>query len=187
MKTGRSAEPDERERLERFLAWRRVGSTSRHAPGRRWLPYVAAIAWLGVAVITGALVTTLAAGARDAPARGASASRPAPVTPPTGTALSAAAHRPSGEPSSTARILPVARSDRARTIAVGHGRVRLESSAGPIARERALVTTAAGTLGRWVGHMTEVRAGKAIVRWVRSQPPAAAGARPSETERPQTR
>jgi hypothetical protein len=32
-----------------------------------------------------------------------------------------------------------------------------------------------------------VRAGKAIVRWVRSQPPAAAGARPSETERPQTR
>jgi hypothetical protein len=42
------------------------------------------------------------------------------------------------------------------------------------------------TVKRLIGYMPEVRAGKAIYRWVKSQPPADPGPRPS-TPSPQTR
>jgi hypothetical protein len=43
------------------------------------------------------------------------------------------------------------------------------------------------TVKRLVGYLPEVRLGKAIVRWVKSQPPAEPGARPAEAERLQVR
>jgi hypothetical protein len=43
------------------------------------------------------------------------------------------------------------------------------------------------TLKRWVEYVPEVRVGKAILRWVRSQPPPDAEPPPPESRRPQTR
>jgi hypothetical protein len=42
------------------------------------------------------------------------------------------------------------------------------------------------TVKRLIGYMPEVRAGKAIYRWVKAQPPADAGSRPPTQESPQT-
>jgi hypothetical protein len=76
--------PHERERLSRFLAWRRVEKKGPETPARRSLSYVGAVAWFALGVLTLALV-----GSGQRPRRGpiAATLRPAsgeitrPLTP----------------------------------------------------------------------------------------------------------
>ena len=172
---GRSAGPDERERLERFLAWRRTERRGPESPGLevskgRLLPYVAAVAWLGLAILTGAAITTVAAGrTRYPPAghdRGTAGAHYSPgraylldprtKDPERRAGLDAVTH---------ARRAAGARPHADARDAHGRGRPCPVDDEGAGAGDGAV-----GKLKRWVG--PEVRAGKAVIRWVKSQPAA---------------
>src|SRR6185312_5274993 len=185
---GRSAEPDERERLERFLAWRRTERKARETPAQevsrgRLLPYVAAVSWLGLAILTGAVITTVAAGRGTRP-RVTTAAQPGPITRPVGPTFSTPEQRIlSAEPASTPSLMPAVRPERVPTLTTAPTRSGATARVRSMPKEPALVTATVGKLKRWVG--PEVRAGKAVIRWVKSQP---AGVHKSpEPDRPQAR
>lgn len=184
---GRSAGPDERERLERFLAWRRTERRGPASPGLevskgRLLPYVAAVAWLGLAILTGATITTLAAGGRGTRPRVTTAVQPGLITRPVGPTFSTPEQRIlSAEPVSTPSLMPAGRLERVPTLTPA--RTGAAARVRSMTKEPALVTTAVGKLKRWVG--PEVRAGKAVIRWVKSQP--APGQKSPDPDRPQAR
>src|SRR6185436_8202225 len=185
---GRSAGPDERERLERFLAWRRTVRKDPQAPEQevargRLLPYVAAVAWLGLAILTGAAITTVAAGRGTRP-RVTTAVQPGLITRPVEPTFSTPEQRIlSAEPASTPSLMPAARPARVPTLTTAPTRTGATAHVRSMTKEPALVTAAVGKLKRWVG--PEVRAGKAVIRWVKSQP--AASHTSPEPDRPQAR
>lgn len=194
METRREDGPGERARLVRFLAWRRVAKKVSETPVRRSLSYVGAVAWFGFGVLTVALV---AAGQR--PGR-----RPAATLPPAPAAISGplttvepaslTAERavPASAAGASARVDAYARPQRsARSYPSGRkalsapASVRRRGTVAPPVAASPLTATVA-TARQWVGYMPALRAGKAIVRWVKSQPPPD-GRRLAEPERPQSR
>ena len=191
---------DDQERLVRFLAWRRKAKRVSRAPATAGAPvtkllsYAAPVAWLGIGVLTVALVTTRMANPR--PGRAPVAETPRSPTDPL-FALdppSRAQTEPrSGFPVRTAAIARVRADAYSRPVwSDSMGRttpsaasVRRRETAAPVVRASRLTTTVA-TVRRWVGSMPEVRPGKAIVRWMKSPPPAH-GQWPVEPERPEAR
>ncbi len=160
MESRRDHGPYEPERLARFLAWRRLEKTVPERPARRSPSYVGAVAWFAFGVLTVALV-----GAVQRPGRGPSAEtqQPAsagvtrlltPIEPATLTAERAA----------TAWSAPSGRKALSAPASV-----RLDTAAPPVAASR--LTTTVAKARRWVDHMPKVKPAKAIVRWVKSQPP----------------
>jgi hypothetical protein len=175
MESRRDHGPQERERLARFLAWRRVETTVPERPARRSPSYVGAVAWFAFGVLTVALV-----GAVQRPGRGpiGATQRPAsagvtrlltPIEPASLTAERAA----------TAWSAPSGRKALSAPASV-----RLDTAAPPVAASR--LTTTVTKARRWVDHIPGVKAGKAIVRRVRSQPPPD-GLPLVEPDRPQAR
>jgi hypothetical protein len=181
--------PHERERLSRFLAWRRVKKKVPETPARRTLSYVGAVAWFALGVLTLALVGTGQRPRRGpiaATLRSASGEITRPLTPVEPASLPA-------EHAATAGAASVSASgDYARPECAVSGRRVLSAPASvhrrgtaapPVAASRLAATVAKAR--RWVSYMPEVKAGKAIARWVKSQPPPD-GRRLAEPDRPQT-
>ena len=190
---------DDRERLVRFLAWRRKAKRVSRAPANAGTPvtkllsYAAPVAWLGIGVLTVALVTTRTANSR--PGRAPVAETPRSTTDP----VSALAH-PSRAQTDPESGFPV-RTAIARVRADAYSRpvwsdsmgrptpsgasVRRRETAAPVVRPSRFTTTVAA-VRRWVGSMPEIRPGKAIVNWMKSPPPAH-GQWPVEPELPEAR
>jgi hypothetical protein len=195
------ARHDDRERLVRFLAWRRKAKRVSRAPATAGTPvtkllsYAAPVAWLGIGVLTVALVTTRMANPRPGRAPVAETPRPTtgPLFAPAPPSSSAQADPRSEFPVRTAAIARVRADAYSRPVwSDSMGRptpsaasVRRRETAAPVVRASRLTTTVA-TVRRWVGSMPEVRPDKAIVRWVKSPPPAH-GQWPVEPERPEAR
>ena len=195
---------DDQERLSRFLAWRRKEKRTAQTPAsaekhaNRLLSYASAVAWLGIGVLTVGLVTTLTVNYRPRRAPVAETLRstasevtgtvPAVVPP-----VTAEPEKPEVSSRRAVNIPPaqaVAYSRPTRSEVIGRrgpaaaGIRRRETAAPPVAPSR--LTTTVKTVVRWVAYIPEVRTSKAIVRWVKSQPPPP-GQRPPERERPQAR
>jgi hypothetical protein len=189
MESRRDDGPQERERLSGFLERRQVEKKGPKTPARRSLSYVGAVAWFAVGVLT---LTLVGAGQRPRRSPIAATLRPPsaeiirPLTP--------------GEPA----LLPAERAAMAGATSVsasgdyagpecsasGRGVLSAPASvyrrgtvAPPVAASRLTATVAKAR--RWVGYMPEVKAGQAIVRWVKSQPPPD-GRRLAKPDRPQT-
>jgi len=177
-------EPDEEERLRRFLTWRRAERETSPANARHTLSYVAGATCFTVGVLVLGFITTLmtaqrpgrqaaTVGSQPAPSETSRHSKHLPLGP-----LVERDRFPSALPQSSAqlRAVPTVRPERpARPLrdpraASGAASVSRPSTPTPPARTSRLRTTVA-TVNRWVGYMPEVRAGKALVRWVKSQPP----------------
>ena len=185
--------PHERERFSRFLAWRRVEKKVPKTPARRSLSYVGAVALCALGVVT---LTLVAAGQR--PGRGPTAAslqpgsaeitrlltpvEPALLPAERGATAGAASVSASGDYARPGRSAWSAPSGRKALSAPASVR-RRGTAALPITASLLTGTVAKAT--RWVGYMPEVKAGKAIVRWVKSQPPPD-GQRLVEPDRPQT-
>ena len=195
MESRREDGPGERARLTRFLAWRRVAKKVPETPVRRSLSYVGAVAWFAFGVLTVALV---AAGQRPgrrpiaATLRPAPAAVPGPLTTVEPASLTAERAVPASAASASASGDAYARPQRsARSYPSGRKALSAPASvrrrgtvAPPVAASRLTATVA--TARQWVGYMPALKAGKAIVRWVKSQPPPD-GRRLAEPERPQSR
>jgi hypothetical protein len=194
------AEGDERARLERFLAWRRSQGRDPEASLRRRLLVSSGAASIAAAA---GLVIVMAPGALDAPddpprpagpavavlSAPVLGEAPAGVVPPrmppgddrraAAAGPSPAAERitaaparpPRGETSRVARAAAPAGPRRARHV---------DGEGGPARRALAKVK-------RFVHRMPEVQLGKAVVGWVKREPPATPASRWPEPEMPQTR
>jgi hypothetical protein len=175
--------------MERFLAWRRMKKKVPETPARRLSSYVGAVAWFALGVLTLAFVA-----ASQRPGRGQIAATLPPA--------SAEIDRPltSVEPalliaerSATAGAGRVsATGDHARPERPVTGRKALSPPASvhrhgtaipPVAVSR--LTATVDKARRWVGYMPEMRVGKALVHWVKSQPPPDGGPL-AAPDRPQT-
>jgi hypothetical protein len=187
---------DERERLARLLAWRRVDKKvpETHAP--RWLSYVGSIAWFGFGVLTVALVAQRSERSPVAAIlRPASAEITRPLAPVEPAALAAERAATKGAVRVSASEAAYARPEQPARAA-SRGRRALSAPASvrrpgvgrpgtadpPVAASR--LTATVTTARQWVGYVAE--ANEAIVRWVKSQPPPD-GRRLKEPDRPQTR
>jgi hypothetical protein len=186
--------PHERERFSRSLAWRRVVKIAPKMPARHSLSYVGAVALFALGVLT---LTLVAADQRSGRGPTAASLRPGsaeitrlltPVEP----ALSPAERGPTAGAARVSASGDYARPGRSAWSAPS-GRKALSPPASVRRRGTAalsvtpsLLTGTGAKATRWVGYLPEVKAGKAIVRWVKSQPPAD-GQRLVEPDRHQTR
>jgi hypothetical protein len=181
--------PHERERLSRFLAWRRVEKKGPETPARRSLSYVGAVAWFALGVLTLALV-----GSGQRPRRGPIAATLRPASGEITRPLTSVepASLPAERAASAAAVSVSAARDDARPERSASGRgvlsaptsVHRRGTAAPSVATSRLTATVAKAR-QWVSYMPEVKAGKAIVRWVKSQP-RPDGPRLAEPDRPQT-
>jgi hypothetical protein len=181
--------PHERERFNRFLAWRRGEKKVPKTPGRRSLSYVSAVALFALGVLT---LTLVASGQR--PERGPTAASLRPgsagitrLLTPIEPALLPAER---GAMAGAARVSASGDYARPERSASGRGMLSAPASvhrrgtvAPPVAASR--LTAAVAKVRRWVGDMREVRVGQAIARWVKSQPPPD-DRRLAKPDRPQT-
>jgi hypothetical protein len=194
MESRRGDSADERARLHRLLAWRRVGKKGPETPARRWPSYVGAVAWLGFGVLTVALVaqrwerrpvvaTLLPAAAEIIRplARVEPAALIAERVVKVGAARVRASEATYARPERPAGTAPTGRTVLSAAVSVSRPEVPPPATtAPPVAASRlpAAVTTAR----RWSSYVPEAK--KAIVRWVKSQPPSD-GWPLAEPERPQ--
>jgi hypothetical protein len=194
MERRRDDGPHQRERLARLLAWRRVEKKVPETPARRWPSYVGAVAWFVFGVLVVALVgasqrpgrSPIAATLRPASAEithRLTAIEPASVRADRAATAGAASVSASGD---------YARPERSGWSAPGGRKalsepasVRRRGTAAPPVAASGLAATAA-TARRWVGYLPKANAGKAMVHWVKSQPPPD-GWRFVEPDRPQAR
>jgi hypothetical protein len=195
MESGRGDSPDERARLDRLLAWRRVGKKGPETHARRWPSYVGSVAWLGFGVLTVALVAQRSGrGPVVATLRPAAAEIIRPLARVEPAALTAERAAKAGPARVRVSEAAYARPDRpAGTVSIGRKALSASVSvrgpgvrppgttAPPVAASR--LTIAVTTARRWSGYVPEAK--EAIVRWVKSQP-LSAGRRLEEPDGPQT-
>jgi hypothetical protein len=189
MENRRGDSPDERARLDRLLAWRRVGKKGPETHARRWPSYVGAVAWLGFGVLTVALVAQRwEKRPVVATLRPASAEIIMPLARVEPAALIAERGAKAGARRFRASEAAYARPERpagvastGRTVSVRRPEVRPPATTAPSV-EAARLPAAVTTVRRWIGYVPETK--DAIVRWVKSQPPSD-GRLLEEPERPQ--
>jgi hypothetical protein len=189
MESRRDDGPHERERLSRFLAWRQVEKKGPKTTARRSLSYVGAVAWFALGILT---LTLVGAGQRPRRSPIAATLRPpsAEITRPLTRVEPALLPAERAAMAGAARVSTSGYYAGPERSASGRGVLSAPASvhrrgtvAPPVAASRLTATIAKAR--QWVGYMPEVKAGKAIVRWVKSQPPPA-GRRLAEPDRPQT-
>jgi len=174
--------PDQRARLARLLAWRRVHKKGPETRTRGWLSYVGSVAWLGFGVLTVALVAQRSGRGpvvATLPPAAAEILRPlARVEPATLIAARAAkalamrvreSEAASARSERPAEVASTRRTALSTAVSVRRPEVRPPANPAPPV-EVARLPAAATPARRWVGCVPEAR--EAIVRWVKSQPPS---------------
>jgi hypothetical protein len=192
MEPRRDDGPHEREPFSRLLAWQQVEKKVPKTPARRSLSYVGAVALFALGVLT-----LLAAGQRSGRGPTAASLRPgsAEITrlltpvepalspPERGATAGAARVSASGDYARPGRSAWSAPSGRKALSPPASVRRRGTAA---LSIPASLLTGTVATATRWVGYLPEAKSRRAIVRWVKSQPPAD-GQRLVEPDRPQTR
>jgi len=184
---------DERARLARLLAWRRAQKTGPETHARGWLSYVGSVAWLGLGVLTVALVAQRSGRGSvvaTLPPAAAEIIRPlARVEPATSIAARAAkalsmrvreSEAAYARPERPAGVASTRRPALSAAVSVRRPEVRAAANTAPPVE--AALPASVTPARRWIGCVPEAR--EAIVRWVKSQPPLD-GRLSRESERPQ--